>query len=59
MKRGVRFGRPAKRKPEQVALGQRLIDEEKSAREVTKMFNVHAATLYRELSDPAATAKAA
>jgi DNA invertase Pin-like site-specific DNA recombinase len=56
MKRGVRFGRPAKLTSEQVALGQRLIDEGRSAREVAKMFKVHAATLYRALSVPAATA---
>jgi DNA invertase Pin-like site-specific DNA recombinase len=59
MKRGVRFGRPAKLTPEQIALGQRLIDEGKSAREVAKMFKVHTATLYRALSSAAATVKAA
>lgn len=52
-KRGVRLGRPAKLTTEQIALGQRLIAEGKSAREVAKMFKVHAATLYRALSDPA------
>lgn len=54
MKRGVRFGRPAKLTPEQVALGQRLIDEGRSARDVAKIFKVHTATLYRGLSVPAA-----
>jgi len=56
MKRGVRFGRPAKLTPEQVALGQRLIDEGRSAREVAKMFQIHDATFYRALSDSPATA---
>lgn len=57
--RGVRFGRPAKLTPEQIALGQRLIAEGKSAREVAKMFKVHAATLYRAISSPAATTNGA
>ncbi len=57
MKRGVRFGRPAKLTAEQIALSQRLIDEGKSARDVAKMFKVHPATLYRAISAPAATAE--
>jgi DNA invertase Pin-like site-specific DNA recombinase len=56
MKRGVRFGRPTKLSPEQVALGQRLIDEGKSARHVAKIFKVHVATLYRALNTPAKAA---
>lgn len=55
IKRGVRFGRPAKLTLEQIALGQRLIEEGRSAREVVKMFKVHVATLYRALSVPAAS----
>jgi len=54
--RGVRFGRPAKLSAQQIALGQRLIEEGKSAREVAKMFKIHVATLYRALGDPAASA---
>ena len=53
MKRGVRFGRPAKLTTEQIALGQRLIGEGQSPRHVAKMFKVHPATLYRALSKPA------
>ena len=50
--RGVRFGRPPKLTAEQIVLGQRLIDEGRSPRAVAKMFKVHAATLYRALSNP-------
>ena len=56
MKRGVRFGRPVKLTAEQISLGQRLIDEGRSARDVAKMFKVHAATFYRALAKPAAAA---
>jgi DNA invertase Pin-like site-specific DNA recombinase len=49
LKRGVRFGRPTKLTAEQVALGQRLLEEGRSVREVAQMFKVHAATLYRAL----------
>lgn len=52
--RGVRFGRPPKLDAGQVALGRRLMDEGRSAREVARMFNVHVATLYRALGEPAA-----
>ncbi len=48
--RGVRFGRPSSLTAEQVALGQRLIDEGKSVREVARVIlKCHPATLYREL----------
>ena len=57
MKRGVRFGRPVKLTAEQISLGQRLIDEGRSARDVAKMFKVHAATFYRALAKPAAAAR--
>ena len=50
MRRGVRFGRPAKLAPEQVLLAQRLLEEGKSAAEVARTFNVHRATLYRALT---------
>ena len=49
-KRGVRFGRPPKLSAEQIALGQRLIDEGTSVREVARVIlKCHPATLYREL----------
>ena len=50
MLRGVRFGRPAKLKSDQVALARRLLEEGTSARDVAKMLHVHAATLYRALA---------
>jgi DNA invertase Pin-like site-specific DNA recombinase len=56
MSRGVRFGRPAKLTAEQIALGQRLIEEGRSPRDVARMFKVHAATVYRALSKLGPTA---
>src|SRR3954470_8614772 len=56
--RGVRFGRPPKLTPEQIALGCRLVDEGTSVREVAKVIlKCHPATLYRELGKfgPAST----
>src|SRR4051812_2748441 len=56
--RGVRFGRPPKLTPEQIALGRRLVDEGTSVREVAKVIlKCHPATLYRELGKfgPAST----
>jgi DNA invertase Pin-like site-specific DNA recombinase len=51
--RGVRFGRPPKLTPEQIALGRRLVDEGTSVREVAKVIlKCHPATLYRELGRP-------
>jgi DNA invertase Pin-like site-specific DNA recombinase len=50
--RGVRFGRPAKLSPDQIALGRRLIEEGKSVREVAKVLNCHHATLYRRIEIP-------
>ena len=48
--RGVRFGRPSALTAEQVALGQRLIQEGQSVREVARgILKCHPATLYREL----------
>ena len=44
--RGVRFGRPPKLAPDQIALAQRLVAERTSA-EAAKMFGVPTATLYR------------
>ncbi len=46
-RRGVRFGRPHKLSPEQLALAQRLLNEGTPAREVAKTFGVHPATVYR------------
>jgi DNA invertase Pin-like site-specific DNA recombinase len=57
LKRGVRFGRPVKLTVEQIALGQRLIEEGRSARDVAKMFKVHVATFYRALGEPAPAAE--
>jgi DNA invertase Pin-like site-specific DNA recombinase len=50
MRRGVRFGRPAKLAADQVVLAQRLLEEGQSAAEVARMFKVHRATLYRALT---------
>jgi DNA invertase Pin-like site-specific DNA recombinase len=57
MKRGVRFGRRPKLTTDQVALGQRLVDEGTSARQVAKMLRVHVATFYRALSAQPTTVK--
>lgn len=48
--RGVRFGRPPKLTPDQVALGKGLVDAGKSVREASKLLSCHYATLYRALS---------
>ena len=50
--RGVRFGRPPKLTPEQIALGERLVGEGTSVREAAKLLKCHHATLYRALSAP-------
>jgi|SRR5579871_905172 len=50
LKRGVRFGRPARLTAEQAALARRLLDEGNSAKEVAKTFGVHKATIYRTLA---------
>jgi transposase len=42
---------------DQIALGQRLIEEGRSARDVAKMFKVHVATFYRALGKPAPAAE--
>jgi DNA invertase Pin-like site-specific DNA recombinase len=46
-KRGVRFGRPRKLRLDQEQLARRLVLEGKSASDIARMFNVHAATIYR------------
>ncbi|MGW8142506.1 recombinase family protein [Sphingomonas zeae] len=48
--RGVRFGRPPKLTPDQIALGERLVGEGTSVREAAKLLKCHHATLYRALS---------
>lgn len=48
--RGVRFGRPPKLTPDQIALGERLVSEGTSVREVAKLLKCHHATLYRALA---------
>jgi DNA invertase Pin-like site-specific DNA recombinase len=45
--RGVRFGRPPKLTADQIVLARRLVDEGRSPREVARILNVHASTLYR------------
>ena len=50
MKRGVRFGRPAKLDIEKTTLALRLIAEGRSVKEVAKTFGVHKATLYRGMN---------
>ena len=47
--RGVRFGRPPKLTPDQIALAKRLVTEGTSVPEIAKILNVHRATLYRSL----------
>ena len=51
MARGVRFGRPPKLTPDQVALGRRLVGEGTSVRTAAKLLKCHYATLYRALAD--------
>ena len=48
--RGVRFGRPPRLTPDQVALGRRLVGEGRSVREAAGLLQVHHATLYRALA---------
>lgn len=48
--RGVRFGRPPRLTPDQVALAERLVAEGKSVREASKLLKCHHSTLYRALS---------
>jgi hypothetical protein len=58
MKRGVRFGRPAKLDKEKAALATRLIAEGRSVKEVAKTFGVHKATLYRAAASQDTSIKA-
>ena len=51
MKRGVRFGRPPKLTPDQIALGRRLVCEGTSVRNAAKLLKCHYATLYRALAE--------
>jgi transposase len=44
---GSRFGRPSSLSIDQAALPKRLLDEGKSAKEVTKTFGVDRSTIYR------------
>jgi DNA invertase Pin-like site-specific DNA recombinase len=50
LKRGVRFGRPARLSHEQAALAKRLLAEGQSAKEVAKTFGVNRSTIYRALA---------
>ena len=54
--RGVRFGRPPKLIPDQIALGERLVSEGTSVPEAAKLLKCHHATLYRALNAAANTA---
>ena len=47
--KGIRFGRPPKLSPEQIALGYRLREEGTSVREAARILNCHHATLYRAI----------
>lgn len=47
--KGVRFGRPPALNIEQIALGQKLLDEGSTPREVAKALKVHPSTIYRVL----------
>ena len=46
---GVRFGRPPKLNPDQVALAKRLVNEETPVPEVSKILKVRRTTIYRSL----------
>jgi len=46
-RKGVRFGRPRKLKPQQANLAKRLIDEGQLVSEIAETFGVHVATIYR------------
>ncbi|WP_446741240.1 helix-turn-helix domain-containing protein [Sphingomonas sp. H160509] len=48
--RGVRFGRPPKLTPDQIALGERLVTEGTFVRKAAKLLKCHHATLYRALT---------
>jgi DNA invertase Pin-like site-specific DNA recombinase len=50
MQRGVRFGRPSKLEPDQIALAHRLMGEGTPVRAIARMLNVHAATVYRAMA---------
>ena len=54
-KRGVKFGRPLKLRPDQKEIALRLLDEGKSVSEVARTFNVHPATIYRYIEAPSAS----
>jgi DNA invertase Pin-like site-specific DNA recombinase len=45
--KGVRFGRPPALKSEKIALGQKLLDEGRTVRQVAKVLGVHPTTVYR------------
>ena len=51
-RRGVRFGRPPKLGPDQLALARQLVEEGTSVRGAAKLLKVHVATLYRALDVP-------
>ncbi len=50
MQRGVRFGRPSKLEPDQIALAHCLVREETLVCAIARMLNVHAAAVYRAMA---------
>jgi DNA invertase Pin-like site-specific DNA recombinase len=49
LKRGVKFGRPAKMSAQQIKLARKLLKDGQSAHQVADEFGVHYTTLYRLL----------
>ncbi len=54
-KRGVSFGRPPKLRPDQQELVARLLAQGRSVSEVARTFNVHPATIHRNIEMPPLT----
>jgi DNA invertase Pin-like site-specific DNA recombinase len=46
-RRGIRFGRPPKLNGDQRLLARRLLHEGQAPQQVTEIFGVHVATIYR------------
>jgi DNA invertase Pin-like site-specific DNA recombinase len=53
LKRGIRFGPPYKLTGNQVVLAREAIEGGRTRTEVARLFNIHPATLYRALKNPA------
>lgn len=52
MAKGVRFGRPLKLSPDQIAAGRKLVEDGTSVRKAAGVLRCHHATLYRALQLP-------